>query len=268
MNEEGGDTMSEEVKEKATETATVDPKPTDEAMSTAFDKMTEKVTEKKEEIKQVQEQLEDEEPDQKERTRLGRRLKRMEDQFTQLMDKIDTLTPQKREQYYPPTEANVTGDDLPEYVATGQDVVKVLSMYEKKKAKEQEQYEQGYLQNFRKMGTKDGDYYEEIFSEMQQNFNVKHTGDPLVDSRINYAEAKAALMSKKVAPVKAKPNVRGERPSASADLSVSTRETTRATELPQLDDFAKEFISKTGMKEDSVKGALSGETPIHLAKVK
>jgi len=257
-----------EEKKESQETATVDPKSTDEALSTAFDKMVGENEVVKEQVRSQpkKEVIEEEEPDQQERTRLGRRLKRMEDQFGQIMDKIDTISTQ-RQQYVPPPDANVTGDDLPEYVATGQDVVKVLGVYEKKRAKEQEQYEQGYIQNFRKMGGRDGDYYEEIFNEMQTNFNIKHTGDPLIDSRINYAEAKASIMAKKIAPPKKKDATRGERPESS-DLSVSTRETSRASDMPVLDDFAKEFIAKTGMKEDSIKGALSGEAPIHLAKVR
>ena len=259
--------MPEEVKESQ-ETATVD-KPTDEALSTAFDKMTgekQETTETKpvvvaEPKKEVVVE-EDEEPDQRERTRLGRRLKRMEEQFTQLMDKMDNLASSTKAAPYHPEETTTTGDDLPEYVATGQDVVKVLSLYERKKARDQEQYEKGYVDNFRKMGNRDPDNFEEIFTEMQTNFNVKHTGDPSVDSRINYAEAKAAVMSKKVAPTRTQKQVtKGERTQASTDLSVSTRETARTQEMPQLDDFAKEFISKTGMKEDSVKGALIRRYP-------
>lgn len=261
--------MPEEKKESQ-ETATVD-KTTDEAMSTAFDKMTEE-----KEILQTQpkKEIDDEEPDQQERTRLGRRLKRMEEQFGQIIDKIDTLGSR---QYVLPKDATETGDDLPEYVATGKDVADVVKrMYPKlkkedleKEQSDKEKYESGYVNNFRKLGLKDGDLYEEIFNEMFTNFNNTHTGDPTVDSRINYAEAKASIMAKKVAtPNKQKSTTKGERTQDSMDLSVTTRETTHVSEMPPLDDFAKEFMAKTGMKDESAKAALAGDSPIHLSKVR
>jgi hypothetical protein len=67
-----------------------------------------------------------------------------------------------------------------------------------------------------------------------------------------------------LAAVKPKANVKGQRDTASTNLNITTRQEDTEEKEVELDEFAKEFVAKTGMKKESYKEALKGEAPIHL----
>jgi len=222
-----------------------------------------------EEAKEVKEEIEEEPLDQKERTKLGRKVERIEDTLNTFLEKMDTfLEVQTRSQSSRDKEPE---EELPEVVSTSSDVFKVLDTWERKKAErvqtEKENYEKGYLKRFRQLQTEDPDSSEEVFKEMFEHFNVARTGNSEVDAELNYAKAKASLLSRQ-GPRKAKPNVRSETPGVSTDMSVESKSSSSRTKNIDLDPFAKEFVEKIGMKPEEIEAALSGETPLHLVKSK
>lgn len=191
----------------------------------------------------------------KERSQLGRKVKKIEDTLTDLSQKLDT--------YFSNLNRPVIsekGNELPEYISTPDDLDKHLDARENKRREETKKYEGAYGIEMRKIGGKDS---EEVSSEVLKEvftldspFNRYITGNPATDARINYAEAKAAIVSKKIAVSKPKPNVKGEKPPGSTNLNVSTSEPETSVGEIQLDDFAQSFVTSTKMKDESVRAAL------------
>ena len=221
-------------------------------------------TEKKEETKVTVKKEEIEPEEQAERSRLGRRVKKLEDMLTDMGGKIDQLvsTPQ-RLTMQDSRNTFVEEDDFPEIISTREDFKKAYSAQKKNEEKERQNYETGYLRKLRELGGQNPDLHKEVVDEMMANFNVRYSDNPDLDAKLNYAEAKAALFSKRTAPTR--PNVRGEKSQVSTNISVSTREEPSASAPLELDEHAKDFMRITGMKEDSAKEALKGETPMHLS---
>ncbi len=220
---------------------------------------------------------EPEEPtDHGERSRMGRRIKRTEDMLDRILTKLDSIN-------YPTDRDTrrgrepIVGEEVPEVVSTPEDVERVINARDRKIQEEQGRYEQGYISTLNKIRPKNLDVKEEteiheatldLMEKEWKVFGLRRSDYPNLDAELNYSKAKAAILSRKMAsPKPIKPNVKGERPVVSTNLSVSTStETSTSTGLPPLDEFAADFVKRTGMKEESVREALKGETPINLAK--
>lgn len=218
----------------------------------------------------------DEEPvDSRERSNLGRKVKRLEDELTNFNSKMDTLL----SRFPQPQPAYQQEEEIPEIIATSEDVLKLLrspkgkEMYKtlkdeetQEQAKERDKYEREYFIASEKMKDDNPEMHQEIFDEMLKNFNKVRTGTPEIDAELNYTRAKASVLSKRIAaPAKPKPpNVKGGGSAIPAGLSVgSTNDTEHEKEL-NLDADALEFLKKTGMSMDSAKSALKGDIPMHL----
>ena len=184
-------------------------------------------------------------------TKLGRRVKGLETTLAEMNQKLDAFLSRSEAHDKEPVKEN---EDLPEIVSTPEDVFKVNRFLKKKEQEEQKIYSSNYLNIFRSLGSRDQELYAEIYDEMIKNFNVRYSDDPQADARINYAEAKAALLSRKFAPLK--PNVKGKKSGIPTDLGVESREEPSSTEAIHLDDLAKDFVKSTGMKEESIRESL------------
>lgn len=213
-------------------------------------------TEKKETKPETPEQQE-----QRERSNLGRKVKKLEETLLEMNEVLQELRTQRQAANNPARE-----NELPEYVSTPDDVERILSARERKQQQEREKYQSTYAKTFREVGKEDPELYEEVFNEMFAHFNEVRTGDASVDAELNYARAKASVLAKKTAQPRPKANVKGEKTAASTNLSVESKAEEGSVADIQLDDAAKEFIAKTGMKPESIKDALKGEVPIHLRK--
>ena len=229
------------------------------------EKVEKKVEPKKEDI--------DEPEDQSERSRLGRRVKRMEDNISTfqstILSKLDSIVDRqvpKYEAIQRESSTSSTMEDVPEYISTYDDLRKAYRKLKEEDINEQVGYEKGYFTKLNQLRNDnvDPDFHQEIIDEMMKNFNVKHTGKPDFDADLNYTKAHSALLRKKVGVIK--PKVKGERSTSSTNLSVESRETSETEPEPQLDEFAKEFVSKVGMKTDKVKEALKSDRPLQSGK--
>lgn len=210
------------------------------------------------ERKEVKKPETEKEEEHRERSNLGRKVKQLEDVIQNQNERMETLMARLEK----PTME--TEEDVPE------DVVKWFSAYEKKKMTEQNRYSQGYLKSFYMEGRRDREgnpeLYDEVYNEMAVNFNVRYTSDPSMDAALNYAKSKAAVLSKRTAPGKPKPNVKGEKPLAPTSIDVKSSAESELSADVELDDEAREFVKKIGMSQKSIKEALKGETPAHLRK--
>ena len=209
------------------------------------------------EKKEVKKPEPEEEEDHKERSKLGRKVKYLEDTIQQQNERIEMLL-NKLEK--PPSP--VEDEEVPE------DVVRWNAALKRKEAAEQMKYSQGYLKSFWVEGKNDResdpDLYDEIYKEMATNFNVRYSNDPSMDAAINYGKAARAVFKKQTASVKSRPNVKADKPQASTSLDVKSRSVPEPSEDMDLDPEAREFVKKIGMSKESIAEALKGETPSHL----
>jgi small-conductance mechanosensitive channel len=226
----------------------------------------EQLSEAKDELKEAKKELESEDLSQAERSRLGRRVKRLEDSITetnQLLRKMMEGTPH--------TKAVV--NEEPEYISTQDDVVKVLRKVYGATPDEieeaQSKYQKDYLEYIDKIREDDEQLHEEIMDTMMKDFNIRrgkvnnpNTWNPYTDAELNYEKAKASLFKKKY--VKPKINLKGEKTGSNANVSVtSTSDATKAATF-KLDDDAMSLIKHYGMKEENIKETLDGKFPAHL----
>jgi len=212
----------------------------------------EEVVEEKVETSTTEEVVEEkvepkEDDDHSEKSRLGRRLTRLETDIRSFMDEMKSTRKQP-----------IEDDEVPEVISTREDVLKVMSVEERKREKARVDYESNYL---RKLSEFQGDtenekkQYEEIEKEMLANFNRKVTGNPLVDAELNFTKAKLSITEKKIPGREFKG--RAESPTGSPTIPNAVKTTPKG--LPELDEFARDFVRRTGMSEDSQKKALGIE---------
>jgi len=166
------------------------------------------VEETEEEVSEVPEPVEEEvkEPtDNRERSQLGRKVKELEERLAQRDERIDTLV-SKLDMYLtkPAEPEEIDPNDAQELRNFVRVEVKNMTV-EEQRAKEA--YETDYGKSFLAHGKEEPDF-DGIYDEMFTHFNHIVTGDPKVDARINYAEARASFLAKKNA--KPKVNLKGD----------------------------------------------------------
>ncbi len=198
---------------------------------------------------------------QADRSRLGRKVQRYEQEMAEIKDMFKTFLEvnQARQPVYSPTEPEE--DELPEFISTPQDVEKILEARDKKKAKEEETkqqeqkvYESRYINTFFSFAEDDPDHFDEIEEIMQSKFNIRHSNNPVVDARLNFLEARDVFYRKN----KVKPNVKGGNSSLATGFNIQTNTPLVETSI-KLSPLAEEFVRKTGMKEESVRAALKDQ---------
>lgn len=198
-----------------------------------------------------------EEPtDPRERTALGRKVKGLELEIARLNQLLST---QKAPASNPPQDND---EETPEFITTPDELEKYLAIREKRKQAEVQGYQMGYGQRFLEIG-QDDPMYTEVEQEMMSNFNRRETGNPAIDAELNYHRARAAVLSKKLSTPppashpQAAPKIpgKGDKPQGSG-VTIASRNSKPASAPPPLDEFAADFIRRTGMREESVREAL------------
>ena len=248
-----------------------------------------KTTEKKDEEKEVKaepkiqlektpEELAAEE-EHKERSRLGRKVAKFEEELleqrrhtNELMELLRAQMTKKEPEESP---------NLPAYINTPEDLEKYLEHRETKKVKQHQDYHEGYAKTvfgFKSSETKPGDAPEihaEILKEMDANFRNIPTGNPNIDAEINYSKAKAAYYAKLSASKKVEREVplKGGKEEVPTGLSGASRVVGKETVLPKLDSVAQEYVDylrSKGKKEEEIttfiKQSLGGEPPAYIGQ--
>lgn len=289
------------------ETATVTTPVTDEALASAWDatqttetevttpevrgEETTEVRESEQETDQEPQPEPHEEPaDNVERSRLGRRLKTVE-------EKIDAFLARLEQQpaTVPQTEAtrvpdNVTYDDtyiqaqieaaveagrLPATIMTPQDQYQVNQFVTGLQQYIGNQYAVRYLNTLKTptlKGDTPDDIHAEVIEELQKvesPFNRRQYDNPTMDAKINYLEAKTSVLQKRLLSGKPTTVFKGK-PAGTppTGTSITTRTATAVDDLPNLDADSQDFIKRTGMSMDSVRAALKEPLPLHLRGVR
>lgn len=189
------------------------------------------------------------------KTRLGRKVKKLEEvmvtksEFNQLMTKLDSFMTRPSEQ-----QVSTPQIDMPEYVATPDDVEKVIQAREARIRSEQDTYQKAYVSQMVSMG-QGNNAHDEVVKEMMTNFNVRRTGNPQIDAELNYAKAQAAVLSRqttKTVPVK------GDK-AVGTGVTHGVTNTQTKVSLPKLTPEAENFVAymkRQGMTDESISEAL------------
>ena len=265
---------------------------TDADLASAYDsdqQVQEKVeTEPKEEPEvklepkeEVAEQVTEEPTDNAERSRLGRRMKNIEEKFDAFLSKLETQQPQAKPQenviydnHYIQSQidAAVERGELPATIVTPQDQYVVNRFVNGLQSFIGNKYAVSYINTLKSpnlKGDTPDDIHAEVVAELQNvesPFNLKRYNNPQLDAQLNYLEAKNSILQKKLSSVKTDKSVfKGKPPDAPpTGTSVSTRTAAVNNDLPQLDEASQDFIKKTGMSVESVVKALKSEMPLSL----
>ena len=203
----------------------------------------------------------DEEDEHSEKSRLGRKFKRLEEDNQKLQEKLDRLlnTLSKKE---PVVEDEDEIDDE-STVITAKDVKKILEKHEANRSKRQiederkatevqQSYEKNYIKKI--LEFEDEPDFKVIYDEMYKNYNVKITGNPEADAEINFERATAAFYKK--ARKEKKVPVKGGKPGSTGLESPGTKDEPSKKKI-ELDEFASEYVQRLGIPDDKVQEWLS-----------
>ena len=203
------------------------------------------------------------EPDHSEKSRLGRKVKYLEDKLS----KVDSID-QKLDALFKKFETKEPEEPLPE-LPSGEDVVKIvektLSKREQEKIeneqKAQESYQSTYL-NLLEEAVGEDDELRTLLVDPKSPFSKTsdkgYFGNPAQDLLLNITKATKALRAQKETP---KPNVKGTKPSVATGVIVPS--------TPSKGTVQKVDTSKWGKEEQALanSGLFSDEELAELARM-
>ena len=205
-------------------------------------------------------QTESEEPldDHKERSRLGRRFTKFEQEIEGLKQTIGNLTNtlNQRPDPYADRAIHQPMEDKPpvEYITTPEDLEKYEAWRSQRAEQQRSQYANKYVHGIKSM-TYMSDMHSEIENELLTNVGEYPTyskfSDPMGDAQKNYMKAENKLLKQKLVGAQApKPNVRGGS-NTPAGVSATTRINAPTKSPTKLDEYASKFVRSLGESEDS-----------------
>lgn len=206
-----------------------------------------------------------------ERSKLGRKVADLNDKFDRVLSALEQQNQRREPQ--PPVAAPPSlsrrpdpQDELPDIIATPEDVVRVLEARERKRNTNQQAYEQDYIWQLEQERSMNDDIHEQVLNEMFTNaeFNRKRTGHPIADAQYNYALALKATLRKESSKQRMSPNLKQE---STEGIGVSTHVVAekRTPNLPRLSPEAEHFLRKTGRSAEWASKALGEDLPISIS---
>jgi len=199
-----------------------------------------------------------------ERSKLGRKVKFLEDMVTQQNETIRNLQPVVEQ----PT--NEFEDD--EDPVTRGDIEKIIERREAAQRQQIETYNQNYNHGLIKLGL-DLEESEHVATvkAVEKILNPSRTGNPEVDAELNFLKARSIVLEGKIKE-NAKPknplNKNKETTPENLGGGADTKTASKTHRMPKLDSAAQDFVKSSGWDADKVKGILSGDTPLNLVDPK
>ena len=160
-------------------------------------------------------------------------------------------------------------DDTPEEMPTTK---KELDEYFDRRTALQRQKDQNYSDTYIKTieklskGEENPEIHKAIVDEMMENFNVRYSDNATLDAESNYNKAARAYYKKQVNLQDKTNPLKGPgegTPPLGGGLG-GEEMVGKETPMPKLDDAAADYVRRTGMSEEKVKAALTGEMPTGL----
>jgi len=242
--------MSEEI---ATEAAEESPAMDDAGFNADAEGVMEESREEEPETREAIETQEEELPQEPEdntiRSNLGRKVKYLEGSLTEmqrqnqeLIDKMNAVLgsqrmPQSNQEEEDDELAPSSKNELRSFMQ--QEMVRQRTFEEQSQA----QYEQGYVKTINKLGSEVGETeYNDIYSEMMKNHNIRHSDNAAADAEMNWLKAERAILRKKTAnPVRSNP-LKGNAPKAPLGGSSGETVIDKARKLPKFDDATLAYM--------------------------
>jgi len=188
--------------------------------------------------------------DNAERSRLGRKVKYLEETIVNLTSQLETQTKllQSLVERMSPKES-AKEEDEEEVITTKKDVLRVLTEAEKKKMEEKARYENNYVKTFQSLLMQEDDgIRSDIYKTWNDKYNVVFTGDPVRDAEIGYLKAKVDVLSRHT--YKGREETPFQ-PTKSSPSEYSKRYT--------LNPEAMELAQYFGLSDDDIKSALESD---------
>lgn len=188
--------------------------------------------------------------DNAERSRLGRKVKYLEETIVNLTSQLETQTKllQSLVERMSPKEP-AKEEDEEEVITTKKDVLRVLTEAEKKKMEEKARYENNYVKTFQSLLMQEDDgIRSDIYKTWNDKYNVVFTGDPVRDAEIGYLKAKVDVLSRHT--YKGREETPFQ-PTKSSPSEYSKRYT--------LNPEAMELAQYFGLSDDDIKSALESD---------
>lgn len=235
------------------------------------------VVEEGEEGEQAQESEEGDLPseptDNAERSALGRKVAAQGETLARIEQTLAEMVGNQRQPVEEPIEDGLDDldDDTP---LTKREVERLLENRERKRKDADTKYQNGYRNTLAHLGQgQDPELHAVIVEKMMNDYNIKHSDNPVVDAQLNYANARAdvfaGLAAKKASPFPKK----GEKEQGSQHLggpSGNPQGQPRAKKKMKLDPHAQAYLDSLRMsdkdKEALVENALEGEAPMYIRR--
>lgn len=203
-----------------------------------------------------------EDMDHGEKSRLGRRVSFIENKIDELMNRMDTqlsdIVSAMGERREPTvTTTTTTTEDDDDYIATEQDVRRVVKKMQEQDRVASAEYSKQYTDKFKTFKSNDAENYDAIWNEMYANFNEVITGNAEVDAEINYNKAARSVLSKKLAGKNTTTSVVKDDHVLPAGTSTTTMSDTPPERKITLSADAQEWASKFNLKSEDIQRALS-----------
>lgn len=195
--------------------------------------------------------------EQRERSRLGRRFTKFEQEIDGLKQTINQLssTLMQRPDPYTQRAVDFVEDKPPvDYITTPEDLDKYEAWKQAKMEKQRNTYANQYVHSIKSMSYLNPDMHSIIENELLTNVNEYPTYskfvDPVSDARQNYLKAENKILKSKLGGNQPKPNVKGGTNEATG-VSLNTRVNTPPKASIKLDDYASKFVRSLGESEDA-----------------
>lgn len=214
-------------------------------------KAEETVSETKTETK-IETQKSDEETDQQFRSRLGRRVSRLEDNITSFMDEMRSTVQTFKTVPTAPIDSDNTSST--EYVATRDDVKRIVSEVETDKLNKIRKYEDNYLNHVARLSLEEGLTDAEIAKcedLIKTSFNQTYSNyqDPTADAERNFLKAMRVIDKGKGASKQI--NLKGDSLKGTG-VNVGAKIDDEAIPEIKLDKYAQDLVNYYKMSPDKV----------------
>lgn len=194
--------------------------------------------------------------DHKERSRLGRRLSKYEQEIEGLKATISQLGQnlQQRTPFQPGAINQVSDKPPVDYITTPEDLEAYESWKVKRMEQQRNQYAQHYIHNIKNMSFVNPDLHSEIETELLTNVDDYPTyskyRDPVSDARTNYMAAENKILKRRLVGTVPRPNIKGGT-NAPTGVSATSRMNNIPKPAPKLDEYAEKFLRSIGETSDA-----------------
>lgn len=192
----------------------------------------------------------------KERSNLGRRFTKAEQEINELKSQLARMS-ERLMTTNAPSAMNQPVEETPpvDYITTPEDLEKYEAWKANKLERQRNQYANAYVHSIKTMSYMNPELHTDIENELLTNVNdyptySKHL-DPASDARANYLKAENKILKQKLTGNQVPPpNVKGGA-NAPTGLSGTSRVNTPTKPVVKLDEFSSKFLKSLGESEDA-----------------